>query len=179
MNFEFLDMIVDITQVLVGIFAFVTLIILLVNQKRSRSNNFYLTLSELRKEEHKVRMCMSAAEKEVKELEKYLKNNTNITREIFYDVFGGSSYENLRKIAYFYEYLGIMVYTKSINFKIIFFLFSFPDNFWKKTAYIRNVVINSLEIVDFWQFFAYIENRYRKQRYKQYLKFFKRSKGIK
>lgn len=179
MNCVLLDIIVKITQILVSVFAFITLIVLLINQKRSRSNNFYLTLTELRKEEHDVRLCMDAAKKEIEELEKYLKEHTNITRETFYDVFGSSSYVNLRKIAYFYEYLGIMVYTKSIDFKIIFFLFSFPDNFWKKTAYIRNVVINSLEIVDFWQFFAYIENNYRNERHKQYSKLSKSSKRVK
>ena len=166
-----MDYAIKIVQLFGGLATLITIVILILNFRRTKKSNDFIAIGELKKEEQQIRECISKCDEDIEKMNIFLKENPNLHREQFFKEF--SKFENIRKIAYFYEYLGIMIHNKSLDFKIVFKLFSFPDEFWKKTACIRSFVINNVGISDFWQYFKFLEIKYSDARNKQYKKHFK------
>lgn len=139
--------------------------------RKTKLNNYLINMDLLRQEEAQVRIIMNEAKAETTKLTKELKKRPTMNRERFFQVFGDGNYNNIRKIGYFYEYLGLIVKKKSIPFAMIFSLFSFPDMFWDETKEIRKIICKEIAIDDFWVNFEYLQKKYQKRRrMKKYIK---------
>lgn len=144
--------------------AILSVLLVVWELRKTKLNNYLLNMDLLRKEESQVRIMMNEAKEEIKRLTKELKKKPTINRERFFELYGSDEYKHIRKIGYFYEYLGLIVRKKSIPFPMIFSLFSFPDVFWNRTAEIRKIICEEIDIDDFWINFGYLQKKYQKER---------------
>ncbi|MGE0200118.1 MAG: hypothetical protein AB7P76_04030 [Candidatus Melainabacteria bacterium] len=75
-------------------------------------------------------------------------------------------YTQLKKIARigeFYEYVGVLVRNKLVDFDLLFELLPFPDKFWEDTQEFRTAM-QEIMFVEFWNNFIYLHKRYMANR---------------
>ncbi|MCL2821734.1 MAG: hypothetical protein FWD86_00855 [Firmicutes bacterium] len=75
-------------------------------------------------------------------------------------------FEDLHDLSLYYEFLGAILKSKSVDRKAFFDLFSFPDTFWLATHEMRKLLIE-VKYSDFWDNFVWLHNFYFDQRLKK------------
>lgn len=155
--------------------AILSVLLVVWELRKTKLNNYLVNMDMLRKEESDVRARFQSAEGEIASLIKKLEKKPVMDAKEFFRLFGSREYENIRKIGYFYEYMGLIVRKKAIPFSIIFSLFSFPDAFWDKTDRIRKIVCTEVGIYDFWDNFEFLHKKYKRRR--RFKKIMNKGKG--
>lgn len=155
----------DVIALMANAIAFLGAVFIVIQLRGTKLNNYLVNMNLLRKEEMVVRERMKKAMKELQALTGEIREN-EMDKDAFYVIFSSKKYKNVRRAAYFYEYMGLIVKKHSIPFRMIFSLFSFPDKFWKSAEPLMEIVRQKIGIKDFWENFEYLHKRYEKKRQK-------------
>lgn len=77
-----------------------------------------------------------------------------------FTIYGDNKYEDIRKVAAYYEFIGYMVRKRCVSFHDIDSLFSFPLEFWNRTCELRALVTHVEPA--FWENIVFLHSKYYK-----------------
>lgn len=138
----------------------------LVYKQLSQMNNINrMEISyQLYKENTEKRRLHGNARDQLQRLEERLKTETVTNRNDFDKIYADNEYTDLRDLSYHFEYIGHLVKSRRVHFKLIFDPITFPDWLIEDSKYLREVA--QLYLDDFWVGIEYLYTCYSKARAK-------------
>jgi hypothetical protein len=130
--------------------------------KLAKSSNSLNSILYIQKENFEVRKKLKKAIEQIEHLKKELNDN----KESFGLIYGKSEFDELREFGYHYELIGLLVKNNSLNFKTVFELIHFPDEFWIESDDLIKTIRENY-INDYLNNFEYLNNRYNIERIKR------------
>lgn len=123
------------------------------------SYQLYRENTEKRKLHHQAREELKELKKELKdEIRKKALNNRND----FDAIYASGRYDELRDLAYHFEYIGHLVKNRRVHFDLIFDPITFPDWLMDDSAELRKDA--RVFVTDFWDGIEYLYKRYSEAR---------------
>ena len=145
--------ITTLLSIFVG-FSTITATLVLIYQIRSqRKTDIFKITNTLLTQYFELIPCFERYREEVNEIKEQIKNDKISDRYVFFETMLG--FENVTKIAYFFEFVGEMVFNKRMDITSFTNTFTFPDLFWEETAEIREFARN-VGFADFWVYFEHL-----------------------
>lgn len=154
-----LEIIESVAVIASSVIGGISLVIMARTLRSERNSATFQVARSLRDDEQEARELISGLPDDlftilIEEMKSFeVKSGDDFTRFLSL-----GRYRSLRRVGFFYEYLGMLVKRKAIPFDVVFDLFSFPEGFWKSSE--GFVGLARRYQPDFWENFEYLFSRY-------------------